>query len=89
MSDDERLLTLLVAIRAGDERGQLMTNDLLVEHLGWSPDQVAAQLGEARAQMLIWGIRTGGMPKPHFAELEVTVQGARRLRQAAAAGKSA
>jgi hypothetical protein len=84
MSDDERMLALLVAIRGGDERGQLMTNELLVDHLGWSPDEVATQLGEARAQLLIWGVRAGGAPKPHFTELEVTVQGARRLRQAPA-----
>jgi hypothetical protein len=84
MSDDQHIAALLEAIRYGDERGTLMTNETLVDHLGWTPTEVASTLGEARAQLLIWGLRTGGAPKPHFEDLELTVQGVRHLRRVAA-----
>lgn len=73
---------LLSAIRAGDERGAVMSSDALADDLGWSAADVAATLRDAKAGMLIWGLRTGGTPQPHFDDIELTVQGNRYLRRA-------
>lgn len=80
MSDD-RLHALLSAIRDGDERGVVVSSDGLATTLGWSPDDVAGMLRDAKAEMLVWGLRSGGTPQPHFEEIELTVQGSRLLRQ--------
>jgi hypothetical protein len=80
MSDASRLRPLLAAIRAGDERGVVMSSDVLADDLGWSATDVAQALREAKAAMLVWGLRTGGSPQPHFDEIELTVQGNRYLR---------
>lgn len=79
MCDGERMLELLAAIQAGDDQDRLMTNDLLVKRLRWAPAEVATCLDEAKQRMLLWGVRTGGTPKPYFEELELTVQGRRLL----------
>ena len=73
---------LLSALLRGDERGEVMSSDRLAADLGWSPADVAATLRDAKAAMLIWGMRSGGTPQPHFDEIEVTVQGNRYLRDA-------
>ena len=39
----------------------------------------AASLGEAKARLLIWGMRIGGTPAPRFDDIELTVQGRRLL----------
>jgi hypothetical protein len=39
----------------------------------------ASALAEARARLLIWGMRVGGTPAPRFEDLELTVQGRRLL----------
>ncbi|MBA3606780.1 MAG: hypothetical protein M3487_13190 [Actinomycetota bacterium] len=77
MSTDDRLIELLGAIRAGDEADEPMDNELLMARLGWSDDDVAAGLAAAKDRSLIWGMRTGGRPMPHFGDLELTVQGRR------------
>ena len=77
MSTEARLVELLVAIRAGDEADEPMDNERLVARLGWSDDDVASSLATAKERSLIWGMRTGGKPIPHFGELELTVQGRR------------
>lgn len=55
---------------------------MLVADLRWSSDLVATTLRDAKAAMLVWGLRTGGAPQPHFDEIELTVQGNRYLRDA-------
>jgi hypothetical protein len=77
---DARLRDLLGAVSDGDERGASMTNQLLVEQLGWAPGDVASMLSDAKDQLLIWGLKTGGTPQPHFEDIELTVQGRRFLR---------
>jgi hypothetical protein len=81
--EEQRLRTLLAAIGDGDERGTLMTNQLLVKQLGWTPAEVATMLADAKESLLIWGLKTGGVPQPHYEELELTVQGSRFLRNGA------
>jgi hypothetical protein len=81
--DEQRLRTLLAAIGDGDDRGTLMTNQLLVKELGWTPTEVATMLADAKESLLIWGLKTGGVPQPHYEELELTVQGSRFLRSGA------
>lgn len=81
------MLELLAAIQDGDDRGRPMTNDLLIERLGWMPAEVAACLDDAKQRMLLWGIRTGGTPKPYFEDLELTVQGRRLLAAGPATGE--
>ena len=66
MLDHDRLLTLLAEVRTGDESNAPMSNGLLVEHLGWSPSEVAESLATARARMLVWGLRCSGEPRPQF-----------------------
>lgn len=79
MSDASGMAELLAAIEAGDTAGRPLSNDLLVERLGWGAERVAELLGEAREQMLIWGQRGYGTPAPRFEALELTVQGRRWL----------
>jgi hypothetical protein len=79
MGDRDRILALLAAVRDGDDSGQPMSNRRLVDHLGWTAAEVAERLGEARADLLIWGLRCSGDPRPQFDELELTVQGRRLL----------
>ena len=79
MSEPERMIAMLAAIQDGDDRDELMTNDLLVRRLRWTADEVAAYLDEAKQRTLLWGRRTGGTPKPYFEDLELTVQGRRLL----------
>lgn len=80
MPDDRRIFELLTALHDGDESGVVMSSEVLAANLGWSPTDVAATLRDARADMLVWGLRGGGTPQPHFDEIELTVQGNRYLR---------
>jgi hypothetical protein len=86
MSEATGMADLLAAIEAGDTAGRPMSNDLLVERLGWGADRVAELLGEAREQMLVWGQRGYGTPGPRFESLELTVQGRRWLTSNPGAG---
>jgi hypothetical protein len=76
---DDRILELLAAVHHGDQAGRLMSNGLLVDHLGWTAAEVAEGLGTARERLLIWGLPGWGNPRPQFNELELTVQGRRLL----------
>jgi hypothetical protein len=84
MSDGRRMHDLLSALRRGDERGEIMSSDVLATDLGWNPAAVAATARDMKAAMFIWGARSGGTPQPHFDEIEVTVHGNRQLRAAPA-----
>ena len=79
MDDHDHMLALLAAVRHGEASNQPMSNRLLVERLGWTAAEVAETLGAARAQMLVWGLRCTGDPRPQLNELELTVQGRRLL----------
>ncbi len=79
MCDGGQLLDLLAAIQTGEDSDRLMTNDLLVKRLKWKPGEVASCLAEAKQRMLLWGVPSGGTPKPYFEDLELTVQGRRLL----------
>jgi len=83
MSESDRLLILLAAVDHADD--EAVTNERLVAALGWSAEEVAESLEAAQAQMLVWGLRNGGVPKPHFEDVELTVQGQRLLRSNRAA----
>lgn len=71
---------LLSALRRGDETGSVVSSDMLATDLGWSAADVADTLRRARDEMLVWGMRSGGQPQPHFDDIELTVQGNRYLR---------
>lgn len=81
VSDDD-LLTMLQAICDRDERSDPLDSTAVSRRLGWSDAVTASSLGEARARLLIWGIRVGGSPAPRFEDIELTVQGRRLLRAA-------
>ena len=81
MSDGD-LLAMLQMIGNRDEPAQCLDSSGVSRGLGWSDAITAASLGEAKARMLIWGIRIGGTPAPRFEEIELTVQGRRFLRAA-------
>jgi hypothetical protein len=78
-SDQALLLQLLAAVERCDDSEDSTTNDVLAHQLAWTADAVADYLAEAKDRMLLWGVRTGGTPKPCFEDLELTVQGRRLL----------
>jgi hypothetical protein len=78
VSDDE-LLDLLRVICDSTERSEALTSSDVSRRLGWSDAVTASSLAEARARMLIWGMRVGGTPAPRFEDIELTVQGRRLL----------
>jgi hypothetical protein len=79
----EELLALLRVIDSGAGGTSSLDNAAVARRLGWTAAVTAASLGEAKAGMLIWGIRVGGTPAPCFEDLELTVQGRRMLSAAA------
>ena len=78
MSDDD-LLAMLQVIADRHEPTQSLDNAGVSLGLGWSDAMTAASLGEAKARLLIWGMRIGGTPAPRFDDIELTVQGRRLL----------
>ena len=78
MSDDD-LLAMLQMIGDRDEPTECLDSNGVSRGLGWSDAMTAASLDEAKARLLIWGIRVGGTPAPRFEEIELTVQGRRLL----------
>jgi hypothetical protein len=80
MSDERRVLDLLVVVRAGDDSDEPVNNAMLADRLGWPLTEVAACLSEAKERSLVWGVRGGEKPAPWFNDLEITVQGRRLLR---------
>jgi hypothetical protein len=78
---DAHVLSLLAAVRdAGAAFG--VDSALLARQLGWPAEVVAERLADARARLLVWGVRVGGRPGPCFEDIELTVQGRRLLRDA-------
>ncbi len=76
-----QLVELLTAVRDGGTTIEV-DSALLTRRLGWPPALVAERLVDAKGRLLVWGIRVGGQPGPCFADIELTVQGARLLRKA-------
>jgi hypothetical protein len=79
---DDQLVAMLRTIGDGDATGEQLDSAALARRLGWTAARMAAALGEAKGSLLIWGIRVGGVPAPCFEEIELTVQGRRRLAAA-------
>jgi hypothetical protein len=79
-SASDELVAILVAIRDLDEAGHSVDNAAVARRLGWDPEVVADRLADARARILIWGVRGGGRSSPQFSDIELTVQGQRLLR---------
>jgi hypothetical protein len=75
----DELVAILVAIRDLDKAGRSVDNDAVARRLGWDPEVVADRLADARAHMLIWGVREGARTSPYFSDIELTVQGRRLL----------
>jgi hypothetical protein len=78
MCADEGLVSLPRVVREADDAGEPIDSQALASRLGWSDERTANLLVEAREAPLIWGIRVGGL----LADLELTVQGGRLLRNA-------
>jgi hypothetical protein len=81
MTDDD-LLTMLRAIDAGDTASGPLDSSGVARRLGWTAATTATSLSDAKASMLIWGIRVGGTS---YEDLELTVQGRRLLTASRAA----
>jgi hypothetical protein len=75
------MLAMLRAIDDRDEEGDLLDSSTLARRLGWTDATTTSSLGDAKAHLLIWGIRVG----PGFEDLELTVQGRRLLKAAGGA----
>ena len=80
MSADDDLLGVLRAVLAVEDSDAPADNEVLATSLGWDLERVSAALEQAKELKLIWGHRGSRQPGPWFTELEVTVQGKRRLR---------
>ena len=79
---EDDLISMLRAIAERDDGGVLIDSVGLARRLGWTDEQTAAALSTAKDDHLVWGIRIGGIPAPRFDEIELTVQGRRRLHAA-------
>jgi hypothetical protein len=75
---DDDLLTMLRAIDAAS--GPLDSSSV-ARRLGWTAATTASSLSDAKASMLVWGIRVGGTS---YEDIELTVQGRRLLRTSGA-----
>lgn len=84
---DDHLLAMLRAIAEGDDGSSLIDSSGLAGRLGWTDAQTASALSAAKDDHLVWGIRIGGIPAPRFEEIELTVQGRRRLRRRPGPGR--
>jgi hypothetical protein len=77
---DEDLLAMLRAIGGGGSDS--LDSGAVSRRLGWTDAMTASSLDEAKARLLVWGIRVGGIPGPRFEDIELTVQGRRRISAA-------
>ena len=77
MPTDAKIAALLRCVEDGDAADAPADNSILGTALGWSLEDVAACLQDAKDRSLVWGRRSGERPAPWFTELEVTVQGKR------------
>jgi hypothetical protein len=78
MCADAELVSLLRVVREADAAREPIDSKALASRLGWSDERTANLLAEARQALLVWGVRVGGQ----LADLELTVQGRRLLRDA-------
>jgi len=83
LSDDD-LLALLRAVDDADDGAGTVSNDVVGRRLGWAALVVSERLTVAKDRLLVWGVRVGGKSGPCYDDLELTVQGRRMLRVAAA-----
>ena len=83
MADDD-LLAMLQVISDQDGSTQSLDSTTVSRKLGWADALTATSLGQAKARLLVWGIRVGGTPAPRFEDIELTVQGRRLLAAARA-----
>ena len=81
---DHDLLAMLQVISDQDVPTQSLDNTTVSRTLGWTDALTATSLGQAKARLLVWGIRVGGTPAPRFEDIELTVQGRRLLAAARA-----
>ena len=82
---DERLTALLRAVGEHDATAGPLDSAMLGHCLGWSAPGTAASVEDAKRRLLVWAIRVGGIPVAGYEEIELTVQGRRRLATAAIA----
>jgi hypothetical protein len=76
---DDGLLDMLRVIGDSTARSDQLDSRDVSRRLGWSDAVTASSLADARARLLIWGMRVGGTPAPRFEDIELTVQGRRLL----------
>jgi hypothetical protein len=74
---DEDLLAMLRAIGRGGS--DPLDSRAVSRRLGWTDAMTASSLDDAKGRLLVWGIRVGGRPGPRFEDIELTVQGRRRI----------
>ena len=74
---DHDLLAMLRVIGDQDTPTQSLDSTTVSRSLGWTDALTATTLGQAKARLLVWGIRVGGTPCPRFEDIELTVQGHR------------
>jgi hypothetical protein len=79
MSDEDLLAMLRVIGREGCDS---LDSRAVSRRLGWTDAMTASSLDEAKGRLLVWGIRVGGTPGPRFEDIELTVQGRRRITAA-------
>jgi hypothetical protein len=79
MSDEDLLAMLRVIGRQGSDS---LDSRAVSRRLGWTDAMTASSLDEAKTRLLVWGIRVGGTPGPRFEDIELTVQGRRRITAA-------
>jgi hypothetical protein len=72
---EDDLLDMLRLIGDSTERSDPLDSSDVSRRLGWSDAITASSLADARARLLIWGMRVGGTPGPRFEDIEITVQG--------------
>jgi hypothetical protein len=89
MRDDDDLLSMLRIVRDADAASEPLDSQGVARQLGWAGERTAGVLADARASLLIWGVRVGGRPSPCYADLEITVQGRRLLRDSETIGTTA
>ena len=86
MRDDDDLLSMLRIVRDAGAASEPLDSQAVARRLGWAGERTAGVLADARASLLIWGVRVGGRPSPCYEDLELTVQGSRLLRDSETIG---
>jgi hypothetical protein len=74
------LADLLRVIRDAYRAERPLDSARLGHQLGWTPVATSAAVAHAKQRLLIWAIRTSGVPAATYDDIELTVQGRRLLR---------